>query len=415
MESIIGIEVYLTKGDGIGGKIKERAEDFIVEELPEYPKPSKGKFVVAKVTSKNWETNRLIEYLARAIGISTKAIGYAGIKDRRAVTTQLMSFAASFQKIERAKIRDVKIEILYKTNKPVSHGMLKGNRFKIWIKNVEKPENFYGILKEIESYGGFPNFFGIQRFGIARPITHIVGKYLLNNEIKEAVMAYIANPIKGEDEECYNARKFLQETMDFEEALKIYPKKLNFERRIIKHLAENKDDWKNALLKLPSNLIRIFIHAYQSYLFNKILSRRIKKGFPINEAIEGDIVVKDIQSENGTYVNNKNMEKVNREIKKGKCFPTAPVLGYNTMMARGEAGDIEHEIMEEEEVDISKFKMPYMPWLASAGMRRSIFVPLKRIAWRKEGNAIFLRFSLPRGCYATSLLREFMKADIYSY
>jgi len=414
MEDVIGISVYLTKGEGIKGKIKEKAEDFVVEEIPIFPKPSKGKHVVARVKSKNWETNKLVETMAKVIGTSSKAIGYAGIKDRRAVTIQLMSIAAPIHKILNASIPDVEIEPLYITNKPIRRGMLYGNRFKIWIRNVENVEKFYPILKEIEYYGGFPNFFGVQRFGIARPITHIVGKYLLENDVEKAVMTYIANPIEGEDKDSYEARKFLMETNDFEKALEMYPKKLNFERRVIEYLASHPQDFENALKQLPQNLIRIFIHAYQSYIFNKILSMRIKKGLPINEAIEGDIVIKDVQSEEGVYVNEKNIEKINKEIKKGKCFVSAPIIGYASQLAEGKAGEIEREILKNE-VEPEKFKMPYMPWLASAGMRRAVFVPLRKIDWKIDKNAVFLKFGLPRGCYATSLLREFMKADIYSY
>ncbi|KAA0004174.1 MAG: tRNA pseudouridine(13) synthase TruD [Thermoplasmata archaeon] len=415
MEESIGISVYLTKGEGIKGKIKEKAEDFLVEEVSVYPKPSKGKHVVARIESKNWETNKLIENLARVIKTSPKAIGYAGIKDKRAVSIQLMSFASPLQRILNAGLRDVKIEPLYITNKPLMRGMLYGNKFNTWIRNVENVSSFYKILKEIEEYGGFPNFFGVQRFGIARPITHIVGKYLIENDIEKAVMTYIAEPFEGEDEESYKARKFLMETHDFEEALKIYPKKLNFERRIIEHLSKHPNDWENALKKLPSNLIRIFVHAYQSYLFNKILSMRIKRGLPINEAIIGDIVIKDVSANEGTYVNEKNERRVNKEMKKGKCFVSGAIIGYATNLAEGEMGEIESKVMEEEGVEAAKFKMPYMPWLASPGMRRSLFVPLKNMKWKIDGNSVFLQFFLPKGCYATSLLREFMKADIYSY
>ena len=179
-------------------------------------------------------------------------------------------------------------------------------------------------MHEIEELALVPNFFGVQRFGIARPITHLVGKYILKNDFEKAVMTYIAHPIKGEDEESYEARKFLEETRDFEEALKLYPKKLVFERRIIEHLALHPNEWKEALLKLPKNLVRIFLHAYQSYLFNKILSRRIKKGLPLNEAVEGDIVIPwenemVIQSNEGIKVNKVNKEKINKQIKRGRC------------------------------------------------------------------------------------------------
>ena len=72
MEESIGISVYLTKGEGIKGKIKEKAEDFLVEEVSVYPKPSKGKHVVARIESKNWETNKLIETLPESLKLLLK-------------------------------------------------------------------------------------------------------------------------------------------------------------------------------------------------------------------------------------------------------------------------------------------------------------------------------------------------------
>ncbi len=421
MEKEIGIEVFLTKSKGIKGKIKSCAEDFIVEEISCHPPAGDGRYVIARITSKNWETNRLIEKLASHLHISSNSIGYAGIKDRKAVTSQLMSFPVDIEKLQNLGLPDVKIEVLYKSSKPVYRGKLLGNHFHIVIRNVKgKKEDVEKVLHEIEENGGFPNFFGVQRFGIARPITHIVGKYIVKNDLERAVMTYVANPIKGEDEESYKARKFLQETRDFEKALEIYPKKLAFERRIIAHLIKKPGDWKGAILSLPVNLVRIFVHAYQSYLFNRILSYRIKRGLPINEAIEGDIVItceKEIvvQANEGIVVNEKNIEKINKQIKKEKCFPSGAIIGYDVKLAEKEMGEIERKVMEEEEIEREEFKIPHMPSFACSGMRRIIVVPVKQINWRMEDNNVFLEFSLPKGCYATSLLREIMKADIYSY
>ncbi len=422
MEKDIGIEVFVTKAKGIGGKIKKEPEDFIVEEVSIYPPPSNGRYVIARVKARNWEMNRLIEKLAHNLKISPNSIGYAGIKDKRAITTQLMSFPVSTEKLRNLSIPDVEIDILYKSSRPVYSGKLIGNRFHIVIRDVEAGEKeVKEIMREIEELAFMPNFFGIQRFGIARPITHLVGKYILKNDFERAVMTYVAHPLKGEDEESYEARKFLEETKDFEEALKIYPKKLVFERRIIEHLASHPNEWKEALLKLPRNLVRIFLHAYQSYLFNKILSERIRRGLPINEAIEGDIVIlweKEmvIQSDEGIKVSKSNIEKINRQIKKEKCFPSAAIYGYDLLKAGGEMGEIEEEIANREGINEEEFKMPHMPEFACRGMRRIIAVPLKNIKWRFDGKNLYLSFFLPKGCYATSLLREIMKAEnVFSY
>ncbi|MBC7080940.1 MAG: tRNA pseudouridine(13) synthase TruD [Thermoplasmatales archaeon] len=419
MEESIGIEVFLTKSPKIGGKIKKYPEDFVVEELPVYPKPGDGKFVIARVKSYNWETNRLIEALASSLKISSNSVGYAGIKDKRAITSQIMSFPTSIDNLKKIKLRDVNIDILYKSREKVYRGNLLGNYFHIIVRDINgRYENVENVMNEILQIGGFPNFFGVQRFGVTRPITHLVGKYIIKNELKKAVMTYISYPMEGEDEESYRARKFLQETEDFEKSLEIYPKKLIFERRIIMHLAKNKDDWIGAISKLPKNLIKIFVHAYQSYLFNKILSERIKEGTPINKAIEGDVVIPftgEIQSKDGIVVTKDNIEKINSQIEKGKCYPSAIIFGYNSFFAEGRMGEIERMIIEKEGINQEDFKVKSLPFLSCEGMRRIIFVPIKNLKWRLEENNLFIDFFLPKGCYATSLLREIMKGEIYDY
>ncbi len=419
MEKNIGIEVFLTKSFKIGGKIKKYPEDFVVEESPIYPKPGDGKFVIARIKSCNWETNRLIEVLASSLKISSNSIGYAGIKDKRAITSQIMSFPTSIDNLRKVKLKGVDIDILYKSREKVYRGKLLGNYFHILIRDVNAGyEDVENVMNEILKIGGFPNFFGFQRFGITRPITHLVGKYIIKNEFKKAVMTYAACPMEGEDEEGYKARKFLQETEDFEKSLEVYPKKLVFERRIIMHLAENKDDWIGAISKLPKNLVKIFVHAYQSYLFNKILSERIKEGIPINTAIEGDIVIPfkgEIQSRDGIIVTKENIGKINTQIEKGKCYPSAIIFGYDSSFADGKMGEIERRIIEEEEIKQEDFKVRSLPFLSCEGMRRIIFVPVKNLKWRLEENNLFIEFFLPKGCYATSLLREIMKGEIYDY
>jgi len=420
MQEQIGIDVFITSSEGVGGKIKKEPEDFIVEEVSTYPPPSNGRYVIARIKSRNWETNRLIEIMAHKLGISPNSIGYAGIKDKRAITIQIMSFPVDIKRLVSLRLSDVEVEVLYKSSKPVYSGKLIGNRFHIVVRDVNG-ERVKKIMEEVESIGYMPNFFGVQRFGIARPITHVVGKHIIKNEMEKAVMTYVANPIKGEDEESYEARKFLEETRDFEEALKIYPKKLVFERRMIEYLASHPGEWENALLLLPRNLLKLFVHAYQAYLFNKILSQRVKMGFPIDEAMPGDIIIPwdrgmVIQSYEGIRVNESNMEKINRRIKKNKCFPSAAIVGHNMMKAGGIMGEIEQEVIEAEGVEEKEFKIQHMPQLEGKGMRRVMIVPLKKIKWDFDGSNLHLNFFLPRGCYATSLLREIMKAeDVFSY
>ena len=169
----------------------------------------------------------------------------------------------------------------------------------------------------------------------------------------------------------------------------------------------------------------MFIYSYQSYLFNKILSRRIQRKLPINAAVVGDIVlpVKKGVIDGEISVIEKNIEKVNKQISKGKAFVSAVLFGSDSNFSEGEMGEIEHKIIEEEKIDPRDFIIPDIPYISSTGSRRPILSPVKDLDYyikndelNKGKLALNLKFELLKGCYATSLLREFMKSeDIRNY
>ena len=425
-EKNIGIKTFLTPFNGIGGKLRFQPEDFVVQEISNYPSKSEtGKFLIASITSKNWETNLLIRELSNHLHISRQRIGFAGTKDKRAKTTQLMSFYnVSLENLLKINIKDVTIENMYRSDKSVKIGNLSGNKFDIIIRNINddvKLENVKNIASFLVEYGGFPNFFGIQRFGVIRPITHIVGKYIVKDDFEKAVMTYVANPMKEEDEETYNLRKDLQKTHDFASALKSYPNKLNFEKAILNKLVVNPKDFIGALQELPKKLLTMFVYAYQSYLFNKILSQRIKNKIPLNKAVVGDIILpkrKGIVDEIGIKVTKSNIKKVNLQISKGNAVVSGIIVGSDSVFSEGAMGEIEHKIIEDEKLDQRDFIIPDVPYISSTGSRRALLASVRDLEFNlinddlnKNKKALNMKFELQKGSYATSFLREFIKAD----
>lgn len=426
VEKRIGIEVFLTKTRGIGGKLRIYPDDFIVEEIPILPpKDENGEYTIAKIRAKNWETNRLIRQLSKALGIGRERIYFAGTKDKRAVTMQMMAFKASKEKVEGLRLPYVDVVETYRSKDKINIGDLIGNKFLITIRNIALPrDEVKGIvdetLKEILTVKGFPNFFGIQRFGAVRPITHTVGKYIVKGDFEKAVFTYIANPQKHEPRNVFKARAFLEETRDFSKALEKYPKELGFERAIISHLARHSEDYIGALSRLPTNLLMMFTHAYQGYIFNKILSERIRRQLPLNEPILGDLVL-PVDKYNlpcqGEWikVEEQNIEKIKKRVRDGKAFVSAILFGSEVDLADGEQGEIEHKVIEDEGLERDDFIIPQLPKLSSKGMRRELLAPLKDLEYEFILNNLRLRFTLLKGCYATSLLREFMKTDVLNY
>jgi len=431
IEKKIGIETFFTSFKGVGGKLRTRPEDFTVKEVSNYPKEKEdGKFAVADVTAINWETNLLAREISNKLRISRQRIGFAGTKDKRAKTTRLMSFyGVSLEDLSEIKIEDVSIENAYRSDKSAKIGNLKGNSFEVVIRDINEPVNKKGlqnVVSSINEVGGFPNFFGIQRFGAIRPITHIVGKHIVKDDFEQAVMTYVANPIIEEGEDVFALRRKLQDTYDFAEALKSYPNQLNYEKAILNKLVQDPKDFVSALKELPKNLLTMFVYAYQSYLFNKILSERIKQKLPLDQAVVGDIILpvrKGIIDENGILVTENNIEKINLQISKGNAYVSGVLFGSDSTFSLGKMGKIEHKIIENEKIDHRDFIIPDIPYISSTGTRRPLLAPVKDLEFKiiddilnPEKQALILNFILNKGCYATSLLREFMKAeDIRNY
>ena len=425
-ESELGLEVFLTEGTpGIGGKLRKIPEDFQVDEISILPPADpEGKFVIAKVWHRNWEANRLVRRLGSNLRIGRAKIGFAGTKDGRSLSTQLMSFNAPIEAVQSLAIPDVEILDAYRARRMISIGDLVGNRFKIGVADIDAGVDAKAICDSVkaklDSTGGFPNFFGIQRFGSVRPITHLIGKDLIRGDFEGAVMRYVANPMDEEGSEANDARRALQETRDFERAFREFPMKLSFERTMIGHMKDNPTDYLGALRLLPYNLLMMFVHAYQSHLFNRILSERIRKGMSLREPEVGDLVLPLSKTnvpdhDNSILVSVDNLEKATRNAKEGKAFVSGLLYGTESVFADGRMGEIERKIVEAEEISKLDFQIVGLREASSKGSRREILSSYKDLAINVgEGEATF-QFTLTKGCYATTLMREFMKAEIGQY
>ncbi len=430
MEKKVGIDRFMVSSPGVGGRLKRYPEDFIVEEELDYDRfLGDGDYILAKVWSRNWETNRLIRQFSRALGISRERIKFSGTKDKRAVTTQWISFDVEPERLNKIHIKDVEICEIKKAIRLLHLGAHTRNRFKIIIRDMDKgidesKKRADVIGEEIKEIGGFPNWFGVQRFGTIRPITHEVGRALIEGDFKKAFYIYVANPMDKENEICREARQFLEDTNDYREALKHYPNRLTFEKTALQALVENPGDYQAALSALPNNLLKMFIHAHQSYIFNKILSMRMERGLPLKDVVEGDMVLPSGKhglpnTDTPVEISSRNLEKSSKMVREGKGYVSAPLFGLDSEFSGGEQGEIERKVLKEEGFKRRDFTVPSMRFLSSKGTRRPILASVDDLKWGDEAGGLMLSFSLYKGCYATCLLREFMKlpsskAHLYS-
>ncbi len=419
-EAIVGILGYATTTPGIGGRLKAEAEDFVVEELSsEPPKVVGGDRTVARIRTRNWETNRVVREMSRRLAVSRKRIRFAGTKDKRAITTQLFQFDVPEDRVRSLRLADVEVLETWTTDRELEIGDLRGNRFRIVVRDLAVGEKgaspaIAATATQLELLGGFPNFFGLQRFGSVRPITHVVGRHIVRGEFKEAVDAYVANPIRGEGEDAYDARQELAASGDYAAALKAMPDVMGFEKAMLNYLVRRPGDYVGALGELPFNLVMMFVHGYQSYLFNRVMSERMRRGLPIHEPLVGDLVLPvgkeglpDPERPLPCEVTNE--EKMRRQVRDGKAFVSGILFGSEVAFAGGPGGDIEREVVAAEGLKPEDFVIPRIPRLSSKGMRRALVASVGALRWSVTGDAATFEFDLTKGAYATSVLREFMK------
>jgi tRNA pseudouridine13 synthase len=450
LEKKIGIEVYATHTQGIGGTIRKALDDFIVEEvLVDGSKASasetektvgsralgassrKSRYLLCVLVKRNWDTLIAVRNVARELGLSTGQVQFGGIKDAKAVTAQYITVEnVAPEDLQKVQVKDIELTpIGYVPNKLSAYYLL-GNNFHIAIRNLEYSEHSIRkataeAVEELNEEGGIPNFFGHQRFGTTRAITHRVGKAIIKANLREAAMIFLAEPSPHEHPSSRQARKQLQDTQDFKQALRDFPKQLRYERAMLKRLAEEPDDYAGALRRLPKKLRELFVQAYQSYLFNRFLSKRIKEGVPLNKTDVGDCAVNVERSglpliTMYRIVSEAVNAEVNNKIKTAKMRLAIPLIGFKQRPMLGRQGIIEKQILEEEGVSIEDFKVTALPEVAEKGKLRTAATPIhgfsiEEAAHEKAKNIARLAFMLYRGSYATVLLREIMKpSDIIS-
>jgi tRNA pseudouridine13 synthase len=277
-------------------------------------------------------------------------------------------------------------------------------------------------VSELEAQGGIPNFFGHQRFGTTRAITHAVGRVIVNGNLEGAAMLFLAKPSPNEHPESRQAREELLASNDFAMALKNFPKQLRFERLMLHHLTENPNDFAGAFEQLPLKLQLLFVQAYQAQLFNRFLSERLRSGFSLNQAEVGDYVVSVERSglpvpNTGKLVTADSFAVVNASVKAGKLRVALPLVGFGQRLSEGEMGRIEAEILKGEGVEPACFRVQELPRISGKGELRCIVSPIMDFkiediscdAESRRARRVRLSFMLLRGSYATMLLREIMK------
>lgn len=393
---------YLTADiPGTGGVIKESPADFIVSEIPAYEPCGSGEHLYLTFEKRGITTLEAIRRIAGKLKVPERDVGYAGMKDAVGVTRQTISLQGTKPEEALALQLDgiTPCSAVRHTNK-LKPGHLKGNRFQITIRGAAPTAAVSAAaVLDLLTHRGVPNYFGYQRYG-ALGNSHLIGAAMLRRDWQKAVDCLMGEPDAVRDEEWRSAICAYRQG-DLAGALRQMPRHCRSEREVLQRLASRPDAWEKAFSVIHPRLKKLYLSAFQSFLFDKVVERRLET---IDRVVEGDLAWKHI---NGACFL---VEDIVTDAPRAESFEisaSGPMFGSRMKQPSGAVLALEQEILAHEGLCPDDFDLG--GGLRVEGERRPLRVPLETAAYRMENNLLIVEFSLPRGSYATSVIREITK------
>ena len=400
IDRMAGIEIYSTKFDGIGGSIKVKNEDFKVLELlvesisRDISKNSDNsyRFPVLLLQKKGLDSNHAIIEISNVLGTRVRVLG---IKDSKAVTTQYAT--CDNKKFRIGKTTHTSLSLLGYSKHSIKKSHIKGNQFEINISNPLRSD----IDEFITEISNIPNYYGLQRFGSERLVTHLVGREIINRNFKKAVEIFLCHTTEYDTQFSKEIREKCNDPKNYVHVMKIIPKGMDIERNLLRSLVDGKG-YISALRSVPLNIRRLFVHAYQAFMFNKCLSSMIMNGESISCCLKNDFCFK--------LENQMTMGKLMKYLDDGNTnlVPAMHLPGYSFKSTDGRFEKSLCLMMKQENISPKDFYLKEMQELSVEGGFRQLPLLVNDFAYSDN---LLVKFKLPIGSYATILLRELMKPN----
>ena len=387
IDSDIGISLYATKSVGTGGTIKKSNDDFKVKELlseKALKTISNDHGLSVYILKKNGiDTSHALRDVEKRFGLVLKSLG---LKDANAVTEQYVFSKTISKSFETIQGKNYSLKRLGFVKKPLSKKDMVGNHFEI---KVENPLKHISNFNENEK---ILNFFGYQRFGSKRPITHLVGKAIIQKDYQAALDLLLNYSSHYDTEENNTNRKIIAERTSELSVIDKIPKSMDIEIILLKKLSETKD-LKIVIRSIPLHMRRFYIQAYQSYIYNKTLSLAFDYGEELFSAKEGDVCF------DRNYILGKFQNDPSQML-------AIPLVGHSYFKKTRFDFYIQ-KILDEEEVSLNDFFIKDFQEISIEGGFRNAIMQCNNF----QINENIVKFHLSRGSYATIILREILKPE----
>ncbi|MEO0083943.1 MAG: tRNA pseudouridine(13) synthase TruD [candidate division WOR-3 bacterium] len=384
-------------------KIKCQPQDFYVEEIVNIPWAQNGNYAIYKLEKKYWDTFDLLDYLTRKYHI--KNIGRAGIKDRYCHSVQYIS-VRDFKKPEVIE-KNFKLTLVGKAQQPITINHLIKNLFKITIRDLNEKELAYlnQNLNSIKQYG-LINYYDEQRMGSARAKQGFIAEKLVKRHYNGALKLYLATPSKFDDQKTRKLKKHMFENWGNWQKCLNAPYDLHQYRYPLLYLLDHPKDFKGAIKTIRKDLLEMFINAYQAFIWNETVKALIKS---LNLA---DVICKYRFGELYFY-----QQLTDAQLTYLKTL-TIPAPSYKTSFSDAKIKNLMSVVLAKDNLQLSDLKLDlgikgifFKPYLRNAivfldDIKLSEPSPDEQYPKKYK---LSLEFSLPKGSYATILIKRLTK------
>ena len=385
IDSELGLSVYSTKFSGSKGKIKQSNEDFevseVISEKALHAISEDSGHSVYLLRKNGIDTSHALRDVEKRYGLMLRALG---LKDSNAVTEQFVQTKTMSRSLEKIEGKKYSLKRIGFSKKPIAKQDMLGNKFRIKISDS------INDISKFTEYDKILNFFGYQRFGSRRPITHLVGKAIIQKNYQDAVDFLLGYSSKYDSEENNHYRKLISERKSDSEVIDQLPKSMDIEITVLKSLAKSNDQ-KTTIREIPLQMRRFYVQAYQSYIFNKTLSMAFEYEEDLFLPQENDVCY-DRSNKLGKFQNDPGQRL------------TVPLVGHSYFKKTRFDYYIQ-KVLEQEEVSPSEFLIKDFQEISIEGGFRNSSIQCDGFQTSND----IVEFQLSRGSYATIIMREILK------
>ena len=379
-------------------RLKTRPEDFRVRELLEFERDPNGENYVHLLRKEKLDTVQALTEVARITGVPRSEIAFAGLKDRQGVTEQWISVRRKRLDVRRS---DLQVTFVGRAKKPITSKQSSGNAFEIVLRELEEQdvERLQARLPAVRE-GGYPNYFDDQRFGCVTHGQGFVLRDVLTGDYETALKQLIAAPSQKAITGDVKLKRILRDKWGDWATCASIARGPSFKRLFA--ILEDTGDFKAALAALPSRTKLIHAYAFQSYLWNRALSRWLRLELQQANATEIWTVLGRLRAWS-------KLEPARVERLKTM---DAPMFGEGLAGGEPSFRSALDAVLRREEITARQLENANLPGMVlRAESRPALVVPGDLVMEgprpdrESDGLAVKLSFSLPRGAYATMLIK----------